>query len=195
RPTSARPPWPGTGSSAAATVASARCRNIWPARMPARNSNRRRRRSRNSRRSIPSRCPSERRIERRGRRAERGDVGMTASPSRVRAFLGLPALDDPVAMTQPRAIPWRAAPAAFGVALAVLTAIGIAVQEVWNGRDNWQVNSPAIAGLTAILLLAPSSPTQPRARHAITSAIVGLAIIGAAYLVAIARQDAGTGYG
>ena len=120
---------------------------------------------------------------------------MTASPSRVRAFLGLPALDDPAAMTQPRAIPWRAAPAAFAVALVVLAATGIAVQEVWNGRDNWQVNSPAIAGLTAILLLAPSSPTQPRARHAMTSAIVGLAVIGAAYVVAIARQDSGTGYG
>src|SRR5262245_4826153 len=120
---------------------------------------------------------------------------MSTNRSRVREFLGLPALDDPVAMTRPRAVPWRAAPAAFAAALTALVVIGVAVQAVWHRHDNWQVNSPAIAGLTAILLLAPSSPTQPRARHAMTSAFVGLAIIGAAYGVAVARQESGSGYG
>jgi len=39
---------------------------------------------------------------------------------RARAFLGLPALDDPDAMERPRVVPWLAAPAAFALALGAL---------------------------------------------------------------------------
>jgi protein-S-isoprenylcysteine O-methyltransferase Ste14 len=119
---------------------------------------------------------------------------MSAIRWRARAFLGLPALDDPAAMKQPRAVPWLAAPAAFVVALAVLVAIGVAMQKALNGRDNWQVNAPAIAGLTAILLLAPSSPTQPKARNALVAAIVGLAVVGGGFGVAVAGHEPGTTY-
>jgi hypothetical protein len=120
---------------------------------------------------------------------------MGAIRSAGRAFLGLPDLGDPAPMTEPRIIPWRAAPAAFAVALAGLILTGLALQTALNGRDNWQVNAPAIAGLTTILLLASSSPTQPRARNAVVAATVGLAVVGGAFTVAIARQEPGTAYG
>jgi len=113
---------------------------------------------------------------------------------RTRAFLGLPAPEDTEALTRPRVVPWLAAPAAFVVALLGLVAIGVAVQQVLPGRDNWQVNAPAIAGLTAILLLAPSSPTQPRARNAVVAAIAGLAIAGAGYAAAVAGHQSDTTY-
>lgn len=120
---------------------------------------------------------------------------MNAIHSRARAFLGLPALDDPAAMKQPRAVPWLAAPAAFTLALAVLVAIGVALQKAMNGNDNWQINAPTIAGLTAILLLAPSSPTQPKARNALIASIVGLAVTGGGVGVAVAWHATGTTYG
>jgi hypothetical protein len=119
---------------------------------------------------------------------------MSAIRWRARAFLGLPALDDPVAMKQPRAVPWLAAPAAFVLALAVLVAIGVALQKALNGPNNWQINAPAIAGLTAILLLAPSSPTQPKARNALVASIVGLAIVGGGFGLAVAGHEPGTTY-
>ena len=120
---------------------------------------------------------------------------MRAIRSRTRAFLGLPAVDDEDAMKRPRAVPWLAAPVAFVVALAVLVAIGVALQAALHGRDSWQVNAPAIAGLTAILLLAPSSPTQPRARNAWGAAIVGLAVVGGGYRTSTAHHVPGTAYG
>lgn len=120
---------------------------------------------------------------------------MSAIRSRARALLGLPALDDPVAMQRPRAVPRLAAPAAFVVALAVLVTIGVALQEALHGRDNWQINAPAIAGLTAILLLGPSSPTQPKARNAVLASIVGLAIAGGGFGVAVAVHEPGATYG
>ncbi|HEY2671619.1 MAG TPA: hypothetical protein VGJ07_14770 [Rugosimonospora sp.] len=119
---------------------------------------------------------------------------MSAIRRRTRAFLGLPALDDPAATTRLRVVPWLAAPAAFVVALAVFVAFGVALQRVLDGRDNWQVNSPAIAGLTAILLLAPSSPTQAKARNALVAAILGLAIVGGGFGVAVAGHTPGTTY-
>jgi hypothetical protein len=119
---------------------------------------------------------------------------MSAIRRRARAFLGLPALDDPAAMEQPRVVPWLAAPAAFALALAALVVLGVVVEEFLPGRDNWQVNAPAIAGLTAILLLAPSSSTQPRARNAYVAAVVGLAIVGAGFGVAVAGHSSGTAY-
>jgi len=114
---------------------------------------------------------------------------------RARAFLGLPALDDPAAMTRPRVVPWLAAPAAFALALGVLVGLGAGLEAAVDGRDNWQVNAPAIAGLTAILLLAPSSPTQPKARNALVAAVVGLAIVAAAFGVAVAVRKPDTAYG
>jgi hypothetical protein len=120
---------------------------------------------------------------------------MSALSRRARAFLGLPALDDPAATTRLRIVPWRAAPAAFVVALAVLSAVGAGLQRVLHGRDNWQVNAPAIAGLTAILLLAPSSPTQARARNAWAAALVGLAVVAGGFAVAAAGHKTGTAYG
>jgi hypothetical protein len=72
--------------------------------------------------------------------------------------------------------------------------IGVALQRALNGRDNWQVNAPAIAALTTILLLAPSSPTQPKARNALVAAIVGLAIVSGGYAVAVAGHQPGTTY-
>ena len=119
---------------------------------------------------------------------------MSAIRRRGRAFLGLPALDDPAAMRELRAVPWRAAPAAFAVVLGVLVALGVALEQATPGQDNWQVNAPAIAGLTAILLLAPSSPTQPKARNAYVAAIVGLAIVGAGFGVAVAGHEPHTAY-
>ncbi|GIH14301.1 hypothetical protein Raf01_24730 [Rugosimonospora africana] len=119
---------------------------------------------------------------------------MSAIRRHGRAFLGLPALDDPAAMKRLRVVPWLATPAAFAVALVGWTAIGIALQRALSGSDNWQVNAPAIAGLTAILLLAPSSPTQPKARNAWLAAIVGLAVVGAAFGIASAGHDQGTAY-
>jgi hypothetical protein len=119
---------------------------------------------------------------------------MSAIRRRARTFLGLPALDDPAAMKQPRVVPWLAAPAGFGLALAALIAIGVALQKALHARDNWQVNAPAIAGLTAILLLAPSSPTQPKARNAMVAAIVGLAIVSGGFAVAVAGHQPGTTY-
>ena len=97
-------------------------------------------------------------------------------------------------MKQPRAVPWLAAPAAFVLALAVLVGVGVALQMGLSGRNNWQVNAPAIAGLTAILLLAPSSPTQPKARNSLVAAIVGLAIVGGGFVVAVAWHKPGTTY-
>jgi len=97
-------------------------------------------------------------------------------------------------MKQPRVVPWLAAPAAFVLALAALVAIGVALQKALYGRDNWQINAPAIAGLTAILLLAPSSPTQPKARNAVLAAIVGLAVVWGGYGVAVAGHEPGTTY-
>jgi hypothetical protein len=97
-------------------------------------------------------------------------------------------------MTRPRAVPWLAAPAAFVVALAVVVAIGVALQAALHGRDNWQVNAPAIAGLTAILLLAPSSPTQPKARNAWVAAIAGLAVVAGGYSIPTAHHAPGTAY-
>jgi len=120
---------------------------------------------------------------------------MNATRSRTRAFLGLPDVDDAAAMKRPRAVPWLAAPAAFVVALAVVVAIGVALQTTLHGRDNWQVNAPAIAGLTAILLLAPSSPTQPKARNAWVAAIAGLAVVGGGYSIPVAHHVPGTAYG
>jgi hypothetical protein len=120
---------------------------------------------------------------------------MKAIRSRARAFLGLPALDDPAATRQPRVVPWRAAPAAFALALALLVALGFALERALGGRDNWQVNAPAIAGLTAILLLAPSSSTQAKARNALVAAVVGLTIVGAGFGVAVARHKPDTAYG
>jgi hypothetical protein len=119
---------------------------------------------------------------------------MSAIRSRARAFLGLPATDDPAAMKQPRAVPWLAAPAAFVVGLAGLVAIGVALEKAMNGRDNWQINAPTIAGLTAILLLAPSSPTQPKARNALVASIVGLIVMGGGVGVAVAWHAPGTTY-
>lgn len=119
---------------------------------------------------------------------------MSAIRRRARAFLGLPALDDPDAMKRPRTVPWLAAPVAALLALPVLVAIGVALQKILNGRNNWQVNAPAIAGLTAILLLAPSSPTQPKARNALVAAIAGLVIVGGGYGVAVAGHEPGTTY-
>jgi hypothetical protein len=120
---------------------------------------------------------------------------MSALSRRARAFLGLPALDDPAATTRLRIVPWHAAPAVFVVALAVLSAVGAGLQHVLHGRDNWQVNAPAIAGLTAILLLAPSSPTQARARNAWAAALVGLAVVAGGFGVAAAGHETGTAYG
>jgi hypothetical protein len=71
----------------------------------------------------------------------------------------------------------------------------VALQKALNGRNNWQINAPAIAGLTAILLLAPSSPTQPKARNALVAAIAGLAIVGGGFGVAAAGHEPGTTYG
>lgn len=119
---------------------------------------------------------------------------MSAIRRRTRAFLGLPAPDDATAMKRPRVVPWLAAPAAFAVALGALVALGAALETALNGQDNWQVNAPAIAGLTAVLLLAPSSPTQPRARNAWVAAIVGLAVVGAGYGVAVVMHEPGTTY-
>jgi hypothetical protein len=119
---------------------------------------------------------------------------MSGIRRRTRAFLGLPALDDPAALTQPRTVPWLAAPAVFALALPMLVALGVAVEKALNGRNNWQVNAPAIAGLTAILLLAPSSPTQPRARNALVAAIVGLAVVGGGFGLAVAGHEPGTTY-
>jgi hypothetical protein len=119
---------------------------------------------------------------------------MSAIRRRARTFLGLPALDDPGATKRPRIVPWLAAPAVFGLALAVLIAIGVALQKALHSRDNWQVNAPAIAALTTILLLAPSSPTQPRARNALVAAIVGLAVVSGGYALAVAGHQPGTTY-
>jgi hypothetical protein len=119
---------------------------------------------------------------------------MSAIRRRARAFLGLPALDDPTAMKRPRTVPWLAAPVVFVLALPVLVAIGVALQKALNGRNNWQVSAPAIAGLTAILLLAPSSSTQPKARNALVAAIVGLAVVAGGYGVAVAGHEPGTTY-
>lgn len=120
---------------------------------------------------------------------------MTAVRRRARAFLGLPALDDPDAMKRPRVVPWPAAPAAFALALGALVAVGLILEQVFPSPDNWQVNAPAIAGLTAILLLAPSSSTQPRARNAYVAAVAGLAVVGAGFGVAVAGHTSGSGYG
>jgi hypothetical protein len=98
-------------------------------------------------------------------------------------------------MKQPRAVPWLAAPTAFVLALAALVALGVALEKALNGRNNWQVNAPAIAGLTVILLLAPSSPTQPKARNALVAAIVGLAFVAGGFGVAVAGHKPGTPYG
>jgi hypothetical protein len=119
---------------------------------------------------------------------------MSAIRWRARAFLGLPPLDDPAAMKEPRRVPWRAAPTAFALALGVLVALGVTLEKTLDGRDNWQVNAPAIAALTAILLLAPSSSTQPKARNAYVAAIVGLAIAGAGFGVAVAGHQPDTAY-
>lgn len=120
---------------------------------------------------------------------------MSTIRRRGRAFLGLPALDDPAAMKRLRVVPWLAAPAAFVCALAVWTAVGIALQRFLDGPDDWQVNAPALSGLTAILLLAPSSPTQPKARNAWLAAIVGLAVVGGGLGAAAAGHEEGTAYG
>jgi hypothetical protein len=120
---------------------------------------------------------------------------MSAIRRRGRAFLGLPSLDDPNAVQRPRTVPWLAAPVVFVLALPVLVAIGVAVEKALGGRNNWQVNAPAIAGLTVILLLAPSSSTQPRARNAFVAAVVGLAVVAVGYGVAVAGHDPATTYG
>jgi hypothetical protein len=95
-------------------------------------------------------------------------------------------------MTQPRVVPWLAAPAAFVLSLVVLVAIGVGLQKALNGRDDWQINSLAIAGLTAILLLALSSPARPKTRNALISSIVGLAIVGGGFGVTVAGHQPGT---
>jgi hypothetical protein len=119
---------------------------------------------------------------------------MNAVRSGTRAFLGLPAVDDAVAMKQPRAVPWLAAPVAFMAILLVLAGLGVALEAILPGRDNWPVNAPAIAGLTAILLLAPSSPTQPKARNAWLAAVVGVAVVGVGYRIPTAHHAPATAY-
>jgi hypothetical protein len=97
-------------------------------------------------------------------------------------------------MKRPRAVPWLAAPATFALALVVLVAIGVALQKAFHGRDNWQVNAPSIAGLTAILLLAPSSSTQPKARNALVAAVGGLAVVAGGFGVTVAGHEPDTTY-
>jgi hypothetical protein len=63
-----------------------------------------------------------------------------------------------------------------------------------NHRNNWQVNAPAISGLTVILLLAPSSPTQPKAHHALVASIAGLSVLAAGYGIAVNGHPPGTPY-
>lgn len=119
---------------------------------------------------------------------------MSAIRRRTRAVLGLPALDDPDALTRPRTVPWHAAPLTFAVALVFLVAFGVAIQKGFGDRTNWQVNAPAIAGLIAILSLAPASPRQAKARNALLAAIIGLLVGWGSFAAALVGHTHGTAY-
>ena len=119
---------------------------------------------------------------------------MSAIRQRTRAVLGLPALDDPHALARPRSVPWHAAVLTFAVALVFLIAFGVAIQKGFGDRTNWQVNAPAIAGLIAILSLAPASPKQAKARNALLAGIVGLVIVWGGFAAALVGHTHGTTY-
>jgi len=119
---------------------------------------------------------------------------MSAIRRRTRAVLGLPALDDPDALARPRTVPWHAAVLTFAVAMVLLIAFGVAIQKGFGDRTNWQVNAPAIAGLIAILSLAPPSPRQAKARNALLAAIVGLVIGWGSFAAALIGHTHGTTY-